>query len=258
MGKKFLGESLFRSVIRKSFYAQFVAGEDEKSIKPKIDHLKSFGVKAIFDYSAEEDMTEENDEKADSKEDKIENEPQVELPSTGVDEKKLKQFQHQKEDDQKDIKYKATARTYFYLNEAQCEKNMDIILRSIDAVAGTTAHTGLAACKLTALGRPQLLLQLSEVIARTRMFFTEITGENRMALAQVTAEEFKESLDKRFHIKSDDPDVKAWFAQMDYDKAGLMNLFSWNGLVDTEQMISDVFKVLNIRTGKIEKGICKI
>lgn len=160
-----LGNTLFTWIVKKSFYAQFVAGEDAKNIKPKIDHLKSFGVKAIFDYSAEEDMTEERNEKP-VNEEKNESQPQVELPSTGVDEQKLKQFQHQLDDDQKS-KYKATARTYFYLNEAQCEKNMEIFLKCIDAVAGTTDHTGLAAIKLTALGRPQLLLQLSEVIART-------------------------------------------------------------------------------------------
>lgn len=43
-----LGNALFTWIVKKSFYAQFVAGEDAKLIKPKIDHLKSFGVKAIF------------------------------------------------------------------------------------------------------------------------------------------------------------------------------------------------------------------
>lgn len=174
LGRRVLGNTLFTWIVKKSFYAQFVAGEDEKNIKPKIDHLKSFGVKAIFDYSAEEDMAEEESERPAS-EDRNENQPQVELPSTGVDEQKLKQFQHQREDDQKN-KYKATARTYFYMNEAQCEKNMEIFLRCIDAVAGTTDHTGLAAVKLTALGRPQLLLQLSEVIARTSNNFLHSTN----------------------------------------------------------------------------------
>lgn len=46
------------------------------------------------------------------------------------------------------------ARTYFYLNEASCEKNMDTFLKSIDAVADATYGTGFVAIKLTALGRP--------------------------------------------------------------------------------------------------------
>ena len=70
------------------------------------------------------------------------------------------------------------ARTYFYQNEAQCEKNMEIFLRCIEAVAGmydmysliliinvkkiisldSTRSTGFSAIKLTALGRPNLLV----------------------------------------------------------------------------------------------------
>ena len=54
--------------------------------------------------------------------------------------------------------HRPVARTYFYRNEANCEKNMDIFLRCIDAVAGATYGTGFAAIKLTALGRPGWLL----------------------------------------------------------------------------------------------------
>ena len=165
----------------------------------------------------------------------------------------LKQFKPQILDDRRNLQI--TARTYFYLNEAQCEKNMEIFLKCIDAVAGATAHTGFAAIKLTALGRPQLLLQLSEVIARTRMFFTEITGEDRMALGQISPKDFQERLDQRFHIKTDNPEIRKWLDTMDYDRRGLMNIFSWNGLVDMQRMMSDVFTVLNIRSGRIEKVI---
>lgn len=31
-----------------------------------------------------------------------------------------------------------------------------------------------------------------------------------------------------------------------------MNIFSWSGLVDTNCMISDLFKVPNLQTGKME------
>lgn len=128
-------------------------------------------------------------------------------------------------------KYNVTARTYFYLNEASCEKNMETFLNCIDAVAGITGQTGFAAIKLTALGRPQLLLQLSEVIARTKIFFKEVTGIDKMVFGQVTPEQFQAKLDTRYHIKTDNEEIKKWFARMDYDRRGLMNLFSWNGLV---------------------------
>lgn len=35
-----------------------------------------------------------------------------------------------------DRRKKAVARTYFYMNEAQCERNMDTFLQSIEAVSG--------------------------------------------------------------------------------------------------------------------------
>ena len=42
--------------------------------------------------------------------------------------------------------------------EATCEKNMEIFLKCIETVATTTHTTGFAAIKITALGRPQLLV----------------------------------------------------------------------------------------------------
>lgn len=45
--------------MKSSFYGQFVAGQDENDIRPILDHLRSFGVKSILDYSAEEDIDED-------------------------------------------------------------------------------------------------------------------------------------------------------------------------------------------------------
>lgn len=144
LGQKVFGTKLFNFIIRSTFYNQFVAGEDEVAIKPVLDQLRSFGVKSILDYSAEEDISGKQNEdtaKATTK-----------SPSDTKDETGKKYGSVDvvlKQHTQKPV-----ARTYFYMNEANCEKNMDIFLRCIDAVAGATNHTGFAAIKLTALGRP--------------------------------------------------------------------------------------------------------
>ncbi|KAI7688145.1 hypothetical protein SSS_00891 [Sarcoptes scabiei] len=103
--------------------------------------------------------------------------------------------------------YRSIARTYFYMNEAQCEKNMDIFLKCIDAVAGATYGTGFAAIKLTALGRPELLLQLSEVIARAKDYFQEITGQKIMGFSNVTPAEFQKQLDQRYHLNVQNSEI---------------------------------------------------
>lgn len=59
LGRKLLGARFFRFLMKQSFYGQFVAGENEVAIRPTLDHLRSFGVKSILDYSAEEDISEE-------------------------------------------------------------------------------------------------------------------------------------------------------------------------------------------------------
>merc|ERR1719445_2723922 len=88
-----------------------------------------------------------------------------------------------------------SARTFFYQGEATCEKNLEIFLRCIETVATTTHTTGFAAIKLTALGRPQLLLQLSEVIARARKYHEQVTGERGTVIeAHVDKETFKQDL----------------------------------------------------------------
>ncbi|RWS28166.1 proline dehydrogenase 1-like protein [Leptotrombidium deliense] len=248
VGKRVLGTSLFRLLMKYTFYGQFVAGEDEEKIRPVIQHLKSFGVKSILDYSAEEDLSEEQAVTAEMATIDPKDNVTTLISEPLVQYKPQMAFMDRR-------KFTPVARTYFYLSEAQCEKNMDIFIKCIDSVAGVTAHTGLAAIKLTALGRPKLLLQLSEVIARTKLFFKEVTGVDKMVLGTVTPEEFQAYLDKRFHIKTDNIDVKKWFEKMDYDRRGLMNLFSWNGLIDMQHLISDLFQVPNSKTGKMERII---
>ena len=51
------------------------------------------------------------------------------------------------------------APTYVHMQgEANCDRNMETFLRCIDAVKGSTGGTGFSAVKLTALGRPEILV----------------------------------------------------------------------------------------------------
>lgn len=52
-----LGERLFRALMRATFYGQFVVGEDTQQIRPKLDHMESFGVRAMLNYTAEQDLS---------------------------------------------------------------------------------------------------------------------------------------------------------------------------------------------------------
>lgn len=59
LGQKVLGKKLFEKLMESTFYGHFVAGADQVSIQPRIQHLREHGVKAILDYSVEEDIAEE-------------------------------------------------------------------------------------------------------------------------------------------------------------------------------------------------------
>lgn len=61
--RRLLGQRLFDKLMKMTFYGQFVAGEDQESIRPLIRHNRAFGVGSILDYSVEEDLTTEEAER---------------------------------------------------------------------------------------------------------------------------------------------------------------------------------------------------
>ena len=50
----------------------------------------------------------------------------------------------------------------------------------------------------------------------------------------------------------DNAEVQNWLENMTYDQKGLIHLFSWSGLIDTNELLKDVFKVPNLKTGTME------
>ncbi|XP_043510097.1 proline dehydrogenase 1, mitochondrial [Frieseomelitta varia] len=242
IAKTIFGEKLFTMLMKATFYGHFVAGEDEVQITPVLDRLRQFGVKPILDYSVEEDISQEEAERR---------EIQASVSEAG-DEKRegpLKKYHVAKPF--ADRRYKvSSARTYFYLNEASCERNMDIFIRCLESVAGAPMGVGFTAVKLTALGRPQLLLQLSEVIMRARQYMSDVVGgEGAVLTHHAKPDDFMKKFEEA-QIKDEAP-VKKFLQKIQSDKEGVIHLFPWSGILDENYELSETFQVPDIKTGKM-------
>ncbi|XP_017890946.1 proline dehydrogenase 1, mitochondrial isoform X2 [Ceratina calcarata] len=242
LSKQILGEKLFTKLMKSTFYGHFVAGEDEVQITPVLDRLRQFGVKPILDYSVEEDISQEEAERR---------ELQSSVSEAG-DEKRegpLKKYHVAKPF--ADRRYKvSSARTYFYLNEASCERNMDIFVRCLESVAAASMGVGFTAIKLTALGRPQLLLQLSEVIMRARQYMSDVVGgEGAVLTHHAKRDDFMKKFEEA-HIKDEEP-VQKFLQKIQSDKEGVIHLFPWSGILDENYELSETFQVPDMKTGKM-------
>lgn len=258
--KAVMGEKMFTALMKGTFYGHFVAGEDQERIRPTLERLRSFGVKPILDYSVEEDLSQEEAEKR-----------EVESSVSELGDEKVQGTMPQFHVDKTfaDRRYKvSSARTYFYLNEATCERNLEIFQQSLQAVAGATYGTGLAAVKLTALGRPQLLLQLSEVIMRTRQYMAEITAKTAQANRSspedkgniigkhISPEQLHQKLQQT--CKLSEAPVKKFLQNVTFDQEGLIHLFPWSGIIDENLELSETFLVPDIKSGKMVRLLTQL
>ncbi|KAG7224019.1 hypothetical protein INR49_015276 [Caranx melampygus] len=153
-----------------------------------------------------------------------------------------------------------SARTYFYADEAKCDKQMETFINCIKASGGASAD-GFSAIKMTALGRPQFLLQFSEVLVKWRQFFNFLAaqqGKSEMVVLEqkLELEQLKESLTKMGVGAKDD--IANWFSG---EKLGLsgtyltsrtIDLLDWNSLIDDTTQISNLLMVPNLETGQLE------
>jgi len=246
-GQMVLGKTLFGILMKQTFYGHFVAGEDKERIKPIISRMQSFGVKSILDYSVEEDMEEKKEKKEDKKQHKTADE------AKDKEHPQLAQYTPIDESEHKEVDRKHmlnSARVYFYQGEAACDRNMNIFLDCIDAVKGSTGGTGFSAIKITALGRPEILIRISDTIEKTRRYYTQVTGKKGMVIkGNVDKSAFKDIF-KEKNIQS--ADVDNFLENMVGDQEGIIHLFNWSKLIDGDGDMGDVFQVPNLETGKME------
>ena len=125
LSTRVFGKTFTDTVVRKTFFAHFVAGESAEGIKPVMQALKAQGVGGILDYAAEADMGDN--------------------PLTAGNANQ-------------------PARVYPYAGEDECDANMQHFLTGVKAVADTSPD-GFAAIKVTALGDPKLLERISDSLS---------------------------------------------------------------------------------------------
>lgn len=248
LSKKLFGQWMFEKLMKMTFYGQFVAGEDHNSIKPLIQKNQAFGVGAVLDYSVEEDLTQEEAEKKEM--DSCVSEAEKESPDSDHREKKYKA--HRQFGDRRGGVI--SARTYFYADESKCDKQMETFINCIKASGGASAD-GFSAIKLTALGRPQFLLQFSEVLVKWRRFFNFLAaqqGKSEMMVLEQKLElgQLKESLIKLGVGTKDD--IEKWFTGKKLGLPGTIDLLDWNGLINDKTKISNLLMVPNLEVGQLE------
>ncbi|CAN9504258.1 unnamed protein product [Ophioblennius macclurei] len=253
LSKKIFGQWMFEKMMKMTFYGQFVAGEDHNSIKPLIQKNQAFGVGAVLDYSVEEDLTQEEAEKKEM--DSCVSEAEKESP--GADHREKKYKAHRQFGDRRGGVI--SARTYFYADEAKCDNQMETFINCIKASGGASTD-GFSAIKMTALGRPQFLLQFSEVLVAWRRFFNFLAaqqGKSNMDVLEQKLEldQLKESLTQMG--VGDRDDIESWFTGEQLGLSGTIDLLDWNSLINDTTKISNLLMVPNLETGQLEPLLSK-
>ncbi|XP_072270023.1 proline dehydrogenase 1, mitochondrial [Pyxicephalus adspersus] len=256
LSKKLLGQRLFETMMKMTFYGQFVAGEDQETIKPLIRRNRAFGVGSVLDYSVEEDLTQEEAEKK-----------EIESCTAEAEKENVGSVQREK-------KYQVqpgfgdrrggviSARTYFYADEAKCDTHMETFLKCIEA-SGGSSEDGFSAIKLTALGRPQFLVCLCWLFSISQNGNTTIYFKQPMEVWIICVEDRKRSI-LSSSIHSAEPESLAklgiatkdeshsWFTGENLGLSGTVDLLDWNSLIDSRTKISKLLLVPNLQSGQLE------
>nr|CDJ97420.1 Proline dehydrogenase domain containing protein [Haemonchus contortus] len=233
-----LGQTLFKKLLKSTFFGHFVAGESREEVEPVVARLKQFGVKSILDYSVESDLSSEEAVKK-AKSSQLTAEIAPAAIKSRIDPKTLqgtqKQYAVHEEfaDRRKDV---VGARTYFYEGEETCDRNRDIFMETIDAVAKVTHGEGFAAIKATALGRPTLLLKLSVCVIVHGSHF----DIKNVSVSQATSEMYHACL-KRLaeeHVRRGKGSVSVMIASHNEDSTRFaVNLMKDYGIAPSEKIM---------------------
>uniref|UniRef100_A0A8C5GRN4 Proline dehydrogenase n=1 Tax=Gouania willdenowi TaxID=441366 RepID=A0A8C5GRN4_GOUWI len=230
LGKKVLGQKAFDQFMKMTFYGQFVAGEDQKEIRPLIQKNLAFGVGSVLDYSVEEDISE------------------VEVGQIEANVSKQPHFDM--EEDRDSMKGGTKAFTCTNSEEAKCDRHMETFIKCIKA-SGWSSTDGFSAIKMTALGRPQFLLNFSEVLVKWQNFYAFLAaqqGKDATLKKKLDLTQMQECLTKLGATG----DYYGWFTGQKEKHEGCIDVLDWNSLIDERTKTAHLLVVPNVELGELE------
>ncbi|XP_059405537.1 proline dehydrogenase 1, mitochondrial-like [Carassius carassius] len=250
LSRKLLGQKMFEQFMKMTFYGQFVAGEDHQSIRPVVRKNQAYGVGAVLDYSVEEDLSQEEAERKEMESCMSTSEN----ASPGADHGE-KFTAHRKFGDHREGV--TSAHTYFYADEAKCDQHMETFLKCIKA-SGGSSEDGFSAIKMTALGRPQFLLQFSEVLVKWRRFFSFLAAKQGKDGVEVLEQKLDlEQLQTCLARLGAQGNIQSCFSDGQLHSSGMVDMLDWNHLIDERTKISDLLVVPNLQTAELEPLLSK-
>lgn len=193
-----LGNTITDTILKKTYFAHFCAGEDEKEIIPVINDYERHGIGSILDFAAEAD---------------------IDSDTIGVIEGLT--------DEEKDI----NVRTYMYINEVLCDERaliFDKCLRSANVVKGASSN-GFVAVKITALTNPKLLEKMSKVVVEIRNLFLKF-DKNKNGMIHL--DEFQRGYNYFFSGEQ----AAEIFESIDTDHRGFVDYISWSNSITVEDL----------------------
>uniref|UniRef100_A0A8C2CYF9 Proline dehydrogenase n=1 Tax=Cyprinus carpio TaxID=7962 RepID=A0A8C2CYF9_CYPCA len=236
LSRKLLGQKMFEQFMKMTFYGQFVAGEDHQSIRPVVQKNQAYGVGAVLDYMLS-----------------CSSAPYIHKQPSDHREKKF--TAHRKFGDRREGV--TSTHTYFYADEAKCDQHMETFLKCIKA-SGGSSEDGFSAIKMTALGRPQFLLQFSEVLVKWRRFFSFLAAKQGKDSVEVLEQKLDlEQLQTCLASLGAQGNIQSCFSEGRLHSSGMVDMLDWNRLIDERTKISDLLVVPNLQTGELEPLLSK-
>lgn len=172
ISRRVLGKRLANWFTKRTFYSQFVGGENLASLQSVIARLRQSGVSVILDYAVEEDVGDQQPVVMEVRKRNLPTGSSGTL-STATDPQFSPSLTKGK------TTKLASARTYFYQDDLRCQQNVEHFLsciRMASDIAKSSNGDAFAAIKLTGLGKVEFLVRLSSNICRVVCWFKGSVG----------------------------------------------------------------------------------